>query len=205
MPVFQKILKLLNIHPDANQRWILSSYCISYILMAFISPMLAQTIYSSLPTRWFSFSALFGSISGLLAGVIWQGDVRKNIMRNFLVFCISESSIGFILGMYMSFFNQNMWVYAITALIYSNLVCIMVSKCIMAFKSVLWNNKEREIYDNNLSNICYITMIIGYLCSLIYVPSLKLSLFLFGLSCIFDDLGWIIVYVKNKESLRKID
>jgi hypothetical protein len=166
--------------------------------MAFISPMLAQAIYVALPTRWFSFSSLVGCTSGLLIGMIWKGNFRKTMLNIFMWFAIIESLCGFFLGMYMAFFNQNLWIYAIVSIVYTNLVCIISSKCIMAFKAKLWNDRERETYDNNLSNTAYIMMIIGYISGMIYVPTLKTALFLFGISCIFDDLGWIIVYQKNK-------
>lgn len=75
----------------------------------------------------------------------------------------------------------------------------------MAFKAKLWLEKEREIYDNNVSIVSGIVCIIGYVFALIALPSLKVSLFLWSICCIFDDIGWLIVYTKNKKTLREIE
>ena len=74
----------------------------------------------------------------------------------------------------------------------------------MAFKAKLWPEKEREIYDNNFSIVSSITSISGFGIALIMMPSLNVALFIWGLCCIIDDLGWIIVYNKNKQILKSI-
>ena len=71
----------------------------------------------------------------------------------------------------------------------------------MAFKAKLWIEKEREIYDNNVSIVSGIVCVIGYLLALIALPSLKFALFLWSICCIIDDIGWIIVYHKNRDAL----
>ena len=71
----------------------------------------------------------------------------------------------------------------------------------MAFKAKLWVEKDREIYDNNASIVTGIVCIVGYLFAIIALPSLKVSLFLWSICCIIDDIGWIIVYKINKEKL----
>lgn len=74
----------------------------------------------------------------------------------------------------------------------------------MAFKAKLWIEKDREVYDNNVSIVGGIVCVVGYVFALVALPSLKVSLFLWSLCCIFDDIGWIIVYNKNKETLKSI-
>lgn len=71
----------------------------------------------------------------------------------------------------------------------------------MAFKAKLWIEKEREIYDNNASIVSGIVCVVGYLFAILALPSLKLSLFLWSICCIIDDIGWIIVYKINKTKL----
>lgn len=71
----------------------------------------------------------------------------------------------------------------------------------MVFKTKLWNEEKREIYDNNASMIASLTCIIGFLFALLFMPSLELSLVLWAIACIVDDIGWIIVYIKNKKVL----
>ena len=72
----------------------------------------------------------------------------------------------------------------------------------MSFRSKLWNEKGREVYDNNNSVVGSIVCIIGYLTALLFLPSIKIATFLWGVGCIVDDIGWIIVYNKNKENLK---
>ena len=62
--------------------------------------------------------------------------------------------------------------------------------------------KEREVYDNNADIVSGIVCVTGYLLALIALPSLKVSLFLWSICCIFDDIGWLIVYNKNKLILK---
>lgn len=75
----------------------------------------------------------------------------------------------------------------------------------MTFKAKLWVEKEREIYDNNHDVIVGIVCIIGFTAALLFMPSLKTALFIWAICCIIDDIGWIIVYSKNKNTLKDID
>lgn len=203
--LFYKVLNLLNIHADSNQKWLLLSMFISGLLATYISPAITKAIITELPAEWIAFEALFSSITGLFLGIIWQGKFRHNIIQYFIIFCICECLAGFICAMYLCFIHYNVWIFAIATLIYSNLITSLVGKCIMAFKAKLWPEKEREIYDNNLSIVGGITCIIGFTFALFIMPSLKVSLFIWGLCCIVDDIGWIIVYLKNKETLKGIE
>lgn len=201
----KKILDILNIHADDNQKWLLWSMFISGLLATYASPALSKAIITALPAEWIAFQALFSSVVGLFIGMIWKGVFRQNIIKYFLIFCISECAAGFITAMYLCFINYNIWIFAIASLIYSNFICTLVGKCIMAFKARLWLEKEREIYDNNLSIVGGITCIIGFGLALMFMPSVKVALFIWGVGCILDDIGWIIVYIKNKAELKKIN
>ena len=200
-----KILTLLNIHPDSNQKWILGSMCVSCLVLTYVSPTLVKEIYSSLPAQWIAFQALFGSIVGFIIGMIWKGKIRESVIKYFIIFCITESICGCLLAYYLCFIQYNVWIYAIVSLIYTNIVCQFVGKCVMYFRTRLWNERAREVYENNISVADGICSIIGFLFALLLLPSLKLSLFLWGTCCIIDDLGWIIVYIKNKEKLKIIE
>lgn len=203
--ICKKILTILNIHTDDNQKWLLWSMFFSGLLATYVSPQISKSVITQLPAEWIAFEALFSSIVALIIGMIWKGKFRHNIIKYFIIFCISECLAGFLMAMYLVFIQYNVWVLAITELIYGNFICSLVGKCIMAFKAKLWPEKEREIYDNNLSIVSGITCIIGFGIALIMMPSLNTSLFIWGLCCIIDDLGWIIVYYKNQEILKAIN
>ena len=203
--ICKKILTILNIHADDNQKWLLWSMFFSGLLATYVSPQISKTVITQLPAEWIAFEALFSSIVALIIGMIWKGKFRHNIIKYFIIFCIGECLAGFLMAMYLVFIQYNVWVLAITELIYGNFICSLVGKCIMAFKAKLWPEKEREIYDNNLSIVSGITCIIGFAIALIMMPSLNTSLFIWGLCCIIDDLGWIIVYRKNQEILKTIN
>ena len=202
---FKKLMNLLNIHSDDNQKWLLWSMFVSGLLATYISPAITKAIITALPAEWLAFEALFSSVVGLLLGVIWKGKFRHSIIQYFIIFCICECLAGFGVAMYLCFINYNVWVFAIATLLYSNFITMLVGKCIMAFKAKLWVEKDREIYDNNLSIVGGITCIFGFLCALMFMPSLEVALFIWGVGCIVDDIGWIIVYQKNKKALKSIE
>lgn len=199
--LFNKLLNILNIHPDSNQKWLLLSMFFSGLLVTYASPAITKEIVSSLPAEWIAFEALFGSISGLLIGILWKGNLRKKAINYFTLFAISESFIGCLLAMFLIFIYYNVWIFAIVSLIYTSFISIFVGKCIMAFKSKLWNEQGREIYDNNISIVSGIVCILGFGLALVAMPSLKIAIFLWGICCIIDDIGWIYVYFKNKNTL----
>ena len=205
MNIISKILTLLNIHADSNQKWLLISMFFSGLFVTYVSPQISKSVITQLPAEWIAFEALFSSIVGLIIGMIWKGKFRHDIIQYFVIFCICECLAGFIMAMYLVFINYNVWVLAITQLIYVNFICTLVGKCIMAFKAKLWPEKEREIYDNNLSIVSGITCIIGFGIALLMMPSLNVALFIWGLCCIIDDIGWIIVYIKNEKILKNIE
>lgn len=202
--ILKKILNFLNLHPDKNQQYILTSMFISGLLITYVSPAVTKAIITELPAQWLAFEALFSSACVLFIGMIWKGHTREYAIKFFSYLAIAESVIGFLLCMYLCFIQYNVWVFAIVSLIYTSFVSIFVGKCIMVFKSQLYNEKGRENYDNNASIVASITSILGYAVALFAMPSLKLALFLWGLCCIIDDIGWIIVYQKNKNKLKTI-
>ena len=199
--MFKKILSLININPDKNQKYLLMSLLMSGLLITYSKPTIVKVIISELPAQWIAFDSLSMSIAGLLIGVIWKGNLRKKAINDFFSLALIESLCGCILGLYLCFISFNVWIFAIASLIYSSLISIFVGKCIMAFKAKLWIEKEREIYDNNAQIVTGIVCIFGYLLAIIALPSLKLALFLWSICCIIDDIGWIIVYKINKKKL----
>ena len=203
--IFKNILDILNVHPDENQKWILLSLFVSGLLITYIHPAIVKEVYTNLPAQWIAFESLASSVAGLFVGMMWKGSIRKGVTKHFLIFALSESILGCLLGLFLVFIYYNVWIFAIASLVYSAFITTFVSKCIMAFKAKLWIEKEREIYDNNHSIIAGIVCIIGFTAALFFMPSLKLALFIWAICCIIDDIGWIIVYIKNKESLKEID
>ena len=194
--------KLLNIHPDKNQKLILWAEAISTLLYTYSSPMLVKTIYSELPSEWIAAQSLVISIFALIIGMLWQGKIREKAIKFFLIIAISESTAGLCLAVYLFVFGFNPWVFGIGSLIYTSFIAIFVSKCIMYFKSRLWIEAEREKYDNNQSVVMELCCIIGFLIALLAMPPLHISVLLWGVCCILDDIGWIMVFLKNKPTLK---
>jgi len=199
--LFQKLLLFLNIKPDGNQKYLLIVTMIVGLLGTYSSPTITKEVISSLPAQWIAIQALVSSVCGLLTGMIWKGKFRAGAIKYFAIFAISESLCGFFLCMYLTFIEYNVWVFAITNLIYMNLITRFVGKCIMAFKAKLWVEKEREIYDNNCSVVGSIVCIFGFFLALVALPPLKLAIALVGIECLIDDVGWLYVYFKNRETI----
>lgn len=203
--LLRSIMNLLNIHPDKNQRWILLSLFLSGLLITYVHPAVVKEVYTNLPAEWIAFESLAGSVAGLVVGMLWKGTLRKGVTRNFLVFAVSESVLGCLLGFFLAFVHYNVWIFAIASLVYSAFITTFVGKCIMAFKAKLWVEKEREVYDNNQSIVAGMVCVIGFSAALFFMPSLKVALVIWGLCCIIDDIGWILVYLKNRGALRNIE
>ena len=201
--IIKGLLCALNIHADHNQRWLLVSVTISGLLSTYILATLSKTIISELPAQWIATQSLVTAIAALIVGLIWKGRFRRAALSNFFILAIVESTLGFLLGIYL-LFCWSTWVFAIVSLIYSTLITNIVGKCMMAFRSVLWTVKDREIYDNNNQIVGSIICITGFALSIIVLPSLKTAISLWAVGCIVDDIGWIIVYRKNQELLKKI-
>ena len=116
---------------------------------------------------------------------------------------LSESVLAFLIAMYLTFVQYNVWVFAIGTLLYASTVSVFVSKCIMCFESKLWQNREREDFDNTNSIVRNIVNCLGFAISLLAMPSLKVAIFIWGVTCVVDDIGWIIIYNKNKKAIQE--
>lgn len=134
--------------------------------------------------------------------MVWKGNFRKAVLKNFVLFAIVESVTAFCLAMWLAFVAWNVWIYAIFSLLYVSLVSLTISRCIMVFKTKLWNEKTRELHDNTASVVRDLALIIGGLMAMIFCPSLKLALVLWGIACVVDDIGWIITWLKLKDILK---
>jgi hypothetical protein len=194
----EKILKILNLKLDRNQAYIFISLLISGLLITYVSPTIIKEVYSSLPAEWIAFESLFMSLSSLIIGMIWRNKFRQKIIKHFLLFLFFETILGVSLILWLLFINYNVWVLAIMSLFFTSFITLFVEKCTMVFKSKLWNNDTREQYDNNYSIITGLICIIGGIFALLFSPTLKVSLMLWGIAYTVDDIGWALVYIKNK-------
>ena len=174
------------------------------LLCSYISPVIIKDIYTKLPSSWIAFESLVGSISGLLISVAWKNSIRYGAIKKFMLLVIAETICGVVLCAYLLFIDYNIWVLAISQLIYTTFVTSFIGKCIMVFKSKLWNNENREHYDNNASIIAGLTCILGYSLAMFFEPSITFALVLWGIAYLVDDIGWAIVFWKNKNLLTDI-
>lgn len=197
--------RLFNLNVDKNQRYTVISIILSGVLGTYIAPTLTKEIITALPSQWIAIQALVSSAFGIFAGKVWTGRVRKKVLKYFIYLILTESIAGFLLGMYLALIKWNVLVYAIAYLIYTNLITTFVCKCVMVYKTILWKDREREIYDNNLDIVSGFVCILGFGTSLIVMPSLKTALIIWSITCILDDFGWGIVYLKNSDKLKNIE
>ena len=199
----KEILNLFNLKLDNNKKYIVVSLILCSLLCSYISPVIIKDIYTKLPSEWIAFDSLVGSISGFLISIFWRDTIRKQVIKKFLTLVIGETVCGILVCAYLLLIDYNIWVLAIAQLIYTTFITSFVCKCIMVFKSKLWNNKDRETYDNNIEIVSCLTSILGYLIAILAEPNIYLAIFLWGVAYLVDDIGWAIVYFKNKELLVK--
>lgn len=198
---FNVMLDKLNIHLDENQKWTASWVFIFGLIGTYISPSITKEIISNLPAEWIAFESLFASVSALLVGIVWKGKVRQRAINSFIGLIMFESIAAFLTALYLNFVCYNVWVFAIATLLYSSLITTFVGKCLMVFRTKLWTEGEREVYDNNHDIICGITCVLGFGLALLFMPSFETALLIWGASCLFDNIGWGVVYLKNKKKL----
>ena len=174
----KKILNLFNLKLDSNQKYIVVSLILCSLLCSYISPVIIKDIYTKLPSEWIAFESLVGSISGFLISIFWRDTIRRQAIKKFLTLVIGETVCGILVCAYLLLIDYNIWVLAISQLIYTTFITSFVCKCIMVFKSKLWNNKDRETYDNNIEIVSCLTSILGYLIAILAEPDIRLAIFL---------------------------
>ena len=202
MTRFWNFFKMIfNIQVQKNQGWLLMSSSVSGLIYTYTHPVIVKATISNLPERYISLEALWFCVSAMIIGAIWKGCVRENAIKYFTYIATIESLAAFSLGCYMSFVNWNVWVFAISSALYLSIVSQFIGKCVMAFKASLWVEKEREDFDNTSSIISNTIAMIGFMIATIAMPKLEVAVFLWGLGCIFDDIGWIIVYRKTRNRI----
>lgn len=193
--------RIFNIQVQKNQGWLLMSSSVSGLIYTYTHPVIVKTTISNLPERYISLGALWFCVSAMIIGAIWKGCVRENAIKYFTYIATIESLAAFSLGCYMSFVTWNVWVFAISSALYLSIVSQFIGKCVMAFKASLWIEKEREDFDNTSSIISNTIAMIGFMIATIVMPKLEVAVFLWGCGCIFDDIGWIIVYRKTRKNI----
>ena len=192
---------VFNIQVQKNQGWLLMSSSVSGLIYTYTHPVIVKATISNLPERYISLEALWFCVSAMIIGAIWKGCVREKAIKYFTYIATIESLAAFSLGCYMSFVNWNVWVFAISSALYLSVVSQFIGKCIIAFKASLWIEKEREDFDNTSSIISNTIAMIGFAIATIAMPKLEVAVFLWGCGCIFDDIGWIIVYRKTRKRI----
>lgn len=199
--VLSFIKRLFNIQIQENQSWLLFSSSVSGLIYTYSNPPICKEIISKLPPEWISFEGAWFCCSALVIGAIWKSKTRMVAMRYFTYLALAESLLSFLLSIYLVFIHYNVWMFAVLTLIYSSIVTTFVGKCIMMFESKLWNGKTREMFDNTSSIFRNGVAMLGFAIAILAMPSLKTAIFLWGIGCVFDDIGWIMVYSKNRTQI----
>ena len=174
--------RVFNIQVQENQGFLLFSSAISGLIYTYSNPPIVKEIISKLPAEYISFEGAWFCMSALVIGAIWKNKTREFAMRFFTWLALAESIGSFLLACYLVFVNYNVWVFA-----------ILTSK--------LWNGKEREMYDNTASIARNAVAMIGFALAMLAMPTLQTAILMWGIGCIFDDIGWIIVYRKTRRSI----
>ena len=193
--------RIFNIQIQENQGLLLFSSAISGFIYTYAHAPVMKEIISKLPPEYISAEAAWFCISSLVMGAIWKNKTREFAMRFFTWIAISESIGSFLISAYLVFIQYNVWAFAILTAFYASIVTTFIGKCIMMFQSKLWNGKEREMYDNTASIFRNGIALVGFGIAIFAMPSLNTAILLWGIGCIFDDIGWIIVYNKTKKRI----
>jgi hypothetical protein len=192
---------VLNLQIQENQGYLLFSSAISGLIYTYSNPPIVKEIISKLPPEYISFEGAWFCLSALIIGAIWKNNVRDIAVKYFTYLALTESITAFLLSIYLVFIKYNVWIFAISTLLYSSIITTFIGKCIMMFESKLWNGKERELFDNTSSIFRNGVAMLGFAIAILAMPKLNTAILLWGIGCIFDDIGWIIVYRKTRKRL----
>lgn len=153
-----------------------------------------------LPTQWLSFEQLMLSVFLILACSLWKIDrFREKSLKLFLYLSIFEMLSGMLLAFSMAVYF-NVWIFAIGSLLYTGAISVLLNRVETAFKSKLFNFRDREDFDNDMQLACSLSSLIGFgIASIVSIP-ISSALLLWGIAWI-GNLGWIIVYIKNRKNL----
>lgn len=196
--------RVFNIQIQENQGFLLFSSAISGLIYTYSNPPIVKEIISKLPAQYISFEGAWFCMSALIIGAIWKNKTREFAMKFFTWLALTESLGSFLLSIYLVFVSYNVWVFAILTLLYASIVTTFIGKCIMMFQSKLWNGKQREMYDNTASIFRNGVAMVGFVLAIMAMPSLNNAILLWGIGCVFDDIGWIIVYNRTRERLIEL-
>ena len=180
--IAQFIESRLNIKLNRNSNALFLSMALSVMLYSYSNPCIVKEIVSSLPAQYLSVESLSFFISTLLVGMIWKGKPRDVIIRNFTILAMLETIASALLGIWLLFISYNVWVMAIASIVYVNCISIFINKCVIAFKSKLFIDKDREDFDNSSATISSVASIIGLASSAFFMPSLNVAIAFFVFS-----------------------
>lgn len=191
----------LNIRLQKNSGTLYLSLFFAVLMNTYANPCIVKEIVSRLPAQYLSVESLTICVSNLAIGMLWKGKTREIVIMNFMILAILETVASVLLGIWLLFVSYNVWVMAVASIVYTNCISLFISKCVMTFKSKLFVEKDREDFDNGHSNVMAIASIIGFITATCLMPSLELAIAFWSLACIFDDIGWICIYIRNRPRL----
>ena len=178
--MIQKIFNFFNIQLQPYQGPLALSMFISVLLHAYFSPVICKTAITELPSQWLAFEGVWCCTASLLIGMVWKGSFRTLALKSFIWFAIAETIAGVVLAMWLVLVTWNVWVYSIFSLLYVSLVSLTIGRCVMVFKTKIWNEKSRELHDNTAAVVRDLALIIGGIAAMLFCPSLQLALILGG-------------------------
>lgn len=57
------------------------------------------------------------------------------------------------------------------------------------------------MYDNTASIFRNGVAMLGFAIAILAMPTLNAAILMWGVGCIFDDIGWVVVYRKTRERI----
>lgn len=200
-----KFIDWLDIKPTKDQRVLLISNGIICFITAFVSSaMMNNCAVVNFNEEFTSTMNLISCVCGIVIGKVWTGYVRDHLMRNYKVYVIVECIIFSAIYLFLALCHElwNPYAYMIIGLIYSVLIGRFIGRSQDVIKSAVWvDNDQRERFNINMNNVAPLASLVGFILIKVWYPGLTTSLILLSSVCIIDDIGWFIVYCKNKDKV----
>ena len=207
--IFSKFKNIKNpvsvvIDMDQNSQILFLFDVIGTILMTISMPVISKMFMSEVSADELGQRMLVSTICGFILEQFWVKSVRNGLLKHYMCFCWLETALTTGLIVYMLIFGWNYHVYMWGSVLYGTFISRIVGKLTSAYSNQLWQGRDREDRQNSLSYLNKVAGIAaGILLALGVVPTLEQSLIMWGITSAIDDLGWMIVYSRNKEQLDR--
>lgn len=194
-------MRKIQIINDCKAFWpLVMANALYYLFEGMSASVIGKEVYSILPPQLISLQSIISWGGGILLGLAWS-KWNKKLFKIMIPLYILQL-IACVLYFIYSEITLNMfifWVLSMGMFIFFGGLCDKIFDSARAW--FFHESEERASYDNIIDIVCCVTGFLGYLISMIYVPSLRMAVLFNFCATFFWCLGVIIYSITHKEKI----